>query len=226
MRSKLLYRSGGQKTYALIFETGDEVMGGLTAFAREQRLGGSRFTAIGAFQDVTPGYFDWAQKDYKRIPVREQVEVVSLVGDVAEGEGCEPKVHAHVVLGRSDGTALGGHLLEAHVRPTLEVMLVESPSHLRRKHDPEKRVGADPRLSKGPFRRFTWAVPPSRYRRTARRVIMTVPTRPRPRPRSRPRGAATQQTGVTGRSRPARPRELPGASGIGPPRQLARRFRE
>ena len=137
MRSQLLHESDGQKTYALILDTGDEVTSVLQTFARDNRLGGSRFTAIGAFQDATLGYFDWAKKDYKRIPVREQVEVVSIVGDIAEGEGGEPKLHAHVVLGKSDGTALGGHLLEAHVRPTLEVMLVESPRHLRRKHDPE-----------------------------------------------------------------------------------------
>jgi predicted DNA-binding protein with PD1-like motif len=86
---------------------------------------------------VTLGYFNWEKKDYKRIPLREQVEVVSLVGDIAEGEGGEPVIHAHVVLGRSDGSAMGGHLLEATVRPTLEVMLVESPKHLRRKHDSE-----------------------------------------------------------------------------------------
>jgi predicted DNA-binding protein with PD1-like motif len=137
MRAKLLHESGGQKTYALVFETGDAVMTGLKAFARDHRLLGSHFTAIGAFQEATLGYFDWARKDYKKIPVREQVEVVSLVGDVAEGEDGVPQVHAHVVLGRSDGTALGGHLLEARVRPTLEVMLVESPEHLRRRHDPE-----------------------------------------------------------------------------------------
>jgi predicted DNA-binding protein with PD1-like motif len=137
MRSKLLHESDGQKTYALVFVTGDEVMSTLKAFARDHRLGGSHFTAIGAFQDVTLGYFDWAEKDYKRIPVREQVEVVSLVGDIAEGDGGGPVVHAHVVLGKADGAALGGHLLEARVRPTLELMLVESPAHLRRKHDPE-----------------------------------------------------------------------------------------
>jgi predicted DNA-binding protein with PD1-like motif len=137
MRSKLLHESDGQKTYALVFETGDQVMSTLEAFARDNRLGGSHFTAIGAFQDVTLGYFDWANKDYKRIPVREQVEVVSMVGDIADDEQGEPKIHAHVVLGKADGTALGGHLLEARVRPTLEAMLVESPTQLRRKHDPE-----------------------------------------------------------------------------------------
>jgi predicted DNA-binding protein with PD1-like motif len=140
MRSKLLHEAGGQKTYALIFETGDEVMSNLKAFAENNRLGGSHFTGIGAFEDVTLGYFDWAKKDYKAIPIREQVEVVSLVGDIAQGEESEPAVHAHVVLGKSDGTALGGHLLEARVRPTLELMLVESPKHLQRKHDPETRL--------------------------------------------------------------------------------------
>lgn len=99
MRSKLLHEADGQKTYALIFETGDEVMSNLQKFARDNRLGASRFTAIGAFHDVTLGYFNWEKKDYKRIPVCDQVEVVSLVGDIAEGESGEPKVHAHVVLG-------------------------------------------------------------------------------------------------------------------------------
>jgi predicted DNA-binding protein with PD1-like motif len=136
MKATLLSERG-EKTFAIIFDTGDEVMAGLLAFAREQRLAGSHFTAIGAFRDVTLGYFDWQKKDYQKIPVREQVEVLSLVGDVAQDPDGKPKVHAHVVIGKSDGTAHGGHLLEAHVRPTLEVILTESPRHLLRKHDPE-----------------------------------------------------------------------------------------
>ena len=137
MRATLLHEHGGQKTFAIIFDTGDDPVVGLQQFARKQNLGGSHFTAIGAFQDVSLGYFDWAKKDYLRIPISEQVEVLSLVGDIAEGENGEPKLHAHVVLGKRDGTAVGGHLLEARVRPTLEVLLVESPKHLRRKHDRE-----------------------------------------------------------------------------------------
>jgi predicted DNA-binding protein with PD1-like motif len=136
MRSKLIHEHGGQKTYALIFDTGDEVMAGLLDFARQNKLGGSHFTAIGAFSDVTLSYFDWEAKAYQKIPVREQVEVLSLVGDIALKDG-EPKVHAHVVLGRRDASTLGGHLVEAHVRPTLEVILVESPEHLRKVHDEE-----------------------------------------------------------------------------------------
>lgn len=133
MKTKLLSEQGG-RTYAIVFATGDEVTAGLHDFAQENRLSASHFTAIGAFERVTLGYFDWEQKDYRRIPLLEQVEVVSLIGDIALDAG-RPKVHAHVVIGKSDGTAHGGHLLEAYVRPTLEVVLVESPAHLRRRMD-------------------------------------------------------------------------------------------
>jgi len=139
MKAKLLDDRAG-KTFALIFDTGDEVAAGLLDFARRHDLGAAHFTAIGAFSDVTLGWFDWSAKDYKRIPLREQVEVLSLIGDVAWDEQNGPKVHAHVVVGRSDGTAHGGHLLEAHVRPTLEMILVELPAHLRKKYDPESRL--------------------------------------------------------------------------------------
>ena len=104
--------------------------------AKENGLSAARFTAIGAFSDATLGYFDMEKKEYEEIPVDEQVEVLSLVGDIALFEG-EPKLHAHAVLGRSDGTTRGGHLLGAHVQPTLEVVIVESPEHLRRETDEE-----------------------------------------------------------------------------------------
>jgi predicted DNA-binding protein with PD1-like motif len=112
----------------------------LTAFAKEQRLGASHFTAIGAFSGATLGYFDWQPKEYQKIPVREQVEVLSLVGDIALKDDGAPEVHAHVVVGKADGTAHGGHLLEAFVRPTLEVIVVESPAHLQRRYDPESKL--------------------------------------------------------------------------------------
>jgi predicted DNA-binding protein with PD1-like motif len=137
MKSKLIHDAGGQKTYVLVFETGDEVASGLQSFAAGKKLAAASFTAIGALEEVELGYFDWAKKDYMKIPVREQVEVLSLVGDVSEGEKHGVQVHAHIVVGTSDGTTRGGHLLKARVRPTLEVVLIESPAHLKRRHDPE-----------------------------------------------------------------------------------------
>jgi predicted DNA-binding protein with PD1-like motif len=137
MNSKLI--STSPKTYLLVFDTDDEVASTLLEFARVQQLSGSQFSAIGAFRDVVLGYFDWQKKDYNKIFIHEQVEVLSLLGDIAQGDG-GPKVHAHVVLGKADGTAHGGHLLEAHVRPTLEVVLVESPRHLQRQYDPRSHL--------------------------------------------------------------------------------------
>lgn len=120
-------------------ETGDEVVATLSRFAREQGLAGSHFTAIGALRDVVLGFFDWEIKDYRRIELQEQVEVLSLLGDIALHEG-EPRLHAHIVVGRADGSAHGGHLLEAHVRPTLEIVLVETPALLRRTYDPASNL--------------------------------------------------------------------------------------
>jgi uncharacterized protein len=136
VKEKLLHEESGQKTFAVVFDTGDEVATGLLAFAKEKGLAASHFTAIGAFSDVTFGFFDLGTKDYQKLQINEQVEVLSLIGDIALSKG-EPKVHAHVVVGKADGTAHGGHLMEAHVRPTLEVFVVESPERLVRKIDDE-----------------------------------------------------------------------------------------
>lgn len=135
VRAKLLQRNG-ETSYVLVFETGDDVMAGLLDFAKEQRLEASDFTAIGAFSRVVVGYFEVARKTYKEIPVEEQVEVLTLLGNVTREADGEPKIHAHVVVGLADGTTRGGHLLEARVRPTLELVLTESPVELRRRFDP------------------------------------------------------------------------------------------
>lgn len=136
MRAKQIHEERGQKTFALVFDTDDEVVAGLTNFAKENDLSAASLTAIGAFREATLGYFDWERKEYDEIPVGEQVEVLSLVGDIALKDE-EPQLHAHTVLGRRDGSTVGGHLLEAYVRPTLEVILTESPEHLRKKTDEE-----------------------------------------------------------------------------------------
>jgi predicted DNA-binding protein with PD1-like motif len=137
---KLLATAAGQRTFAVVFETGDEAMEGLQAFARKEGLAGSRFTAIGAFGNAVLGYFDVDTRDYRRIPIAEQVEVLSLLGDVSLAPDGAPQVHAHVVVGKADGSAHGGHLLRATVRPTLEVMLIEEPAHLQRRFDPTSGI--------------------------------------------------------------------------------------
>ena len=134
MKSKLI-NDGPQKTYVLVLDKGDEAVGSIEGFARENCIAAAQLTGIGAFSDVVLGFFDWEMKDYRRIPLNEQVEVVSLLGDIALGPNGKPALHPHVVVSRADGIAMGGHLLEAHVRPTLEVVLTESPRHLHKRKD-------------------------------------------------------------------------------------------
>lgn len=137
MQSREIDSTGGQRTFALIMETGDEAKEQVTAFAKEHALTAAQITGIGAFERSILRYFDWDTKEYRDNRVDEQVEVASLIGDIGEDEQGAPAVHIHLVLGRRDGSALAGHLKSGHVRPTLELIVTESPAHLRRKHDPE-----------------------------------------------------------------------------------------
>ncbi|HVK07389.1 MAG TPA: PPC domain-containing DNA-binding protein [Gemmataceae bacterium] len=125
------------KTYLLVFDPDEEVMGGLLAFVREKGITAGHLTAIGAVSKAVLGFFDRQAKDYRRIPQDGQAEVLSLIGGVAVTEDGKSGVHAHAVLGLPDGSARGGHLIEAKVWPTLEVVLTESPKHLRRTFRPE-----------------------------------------------------------------------------------------
>ncbi|SHO66355.1 hypothetical protein SAMN02745172_03014 [Pseudoxanthobacter soli DSM 19599] len=136
MKTKLLAENGGLRTFAVILETGEEAMATLQSFAEAERLTAAHFTAIGAFSRAVISYFDWERKAYLGIPVEEQVEVAAFTGDVAIDPEGRPALHAHVVLGRRSGSALAGHLAEAHVRPTLEVILTETPAHLHKQLDP------------------------------------------------------------------------------------------
>jgi predicted DNA-binding protein with PD1-like motif len=134
MRYKLVDEK--PKTFVLVFETSDELEQGLKEFASEQKLASASFKAIGALSSVRLGWLNWETKQYETsVSLDEQVELLSLIGDVALKDG-DPRVHAHTVVGRRDGTAHGGHLLQAHVRPTCEVVLTESPVHLKKEFDP------------------------------------------------------------------------------------------
>jgi uncharacterized protein len=126
-------------TYVVVCDPGDEAVDTLTQFAQAEDLEAAQITGVGAFEHATVGWFDRAAKDYRRIRVDQQCEVLSLLGDIAEGpEG--PILHMHTVLGLSDGTTRGGHLLEGKVFPTLEVIVTETPAELRKVLHPDLGV--------------------------------------------------------------------------------------
>jgi len=124
------------RLWVAVLDPGEEVKVALTNFAKQEKVPAASFVAIGAFERATLAYFEWDRKRYKPIPIQEQVEVVTLNGDIVRNEKDQPDVHCHAVLGLSDGSTRGGHLQEGIVRPTLEVTITETPGHLVRRLQP------------------------------------------------------------------------------------------
>lgn len=137
MLSKLVSKPNEKRVWIIVLAEGEEAKKTLVAFANKEGLENASFIALGAFSRATLAYFDWQAKKYKDIPVDEQVEVITLIGDIVPDDKGRASLHAHTVLGRSDGSTRGGHLQEGHVRPTLEVTVTEMPAHLRRHKHPE-----------------------------------------------------------------------------------------
>jgi len=137
MQTRLINQVGQQRTFVVVLDSGDEVMACLKRFVEREKVEAAQFSAIGAFRSAVLAYFDWDTKEYQRIPVNEQAEVAAFTGDVAYAPDDRPSLHIHCVLGCRGGRAVAGHLLEGHVRPTLEVVLTDSPVHLRKRHDAE-----------------------------------------------------------------------------------------
>src|SRR6266446_2673723 len=128
----------GEKTqqYAVIFYQGDEAFSGLLEFARKYHVTSAHFTAIGAVNGATLGWFDPQRKMYKKIPIQGQHEVLGMSGDIALCQG-KPVVHTHMQVGQSDGTTRGGHVLAAYVSPTLQVMITVDPVTMQKRFDPD-----------------------------------------------------------------------------------------
>jgi predicted DNA-binding protein with PD1-like motif len=133
MKSKQVTYEPGAQVHVVILETGEEALAALTQFANDAKIPAASLTAIGAFEKAVVGWFDFASKSYRKIEVNEQCEVLSAIGDVAVGDDGKASLHIHIVLGVSDGSTRGGHLLAGTVRPTLEAVLTEAPKALRRK---------------------------------------------------------------------------------------------
>ncbi len=147
MQVQLLSENHGRREYAVIFSKGDEAFSGLNEFADKFHVKSAHFTAIGALRGATLSWFSPERKMYEKIPVEGQLEVASMIGDIALFNG-KPVVHTHMVVGLPDGTARAGHVVEAHVWPTLEVTVTVESNAMRKSFDPEIGLTLiDPRLA-------------------------------------------------------------------------------
>ena len=134
MQAKLVKDTPGEQVYSIIFFQDDEVMSGLTDFAIAHKVSDAHFTAIGAVSGATVAWLDIPKKMYRRIAVTQQVEVLSLIGDIAVFNGV-PIVHMHTVLCKPDGSTVGGHVFELISNPTVEVFMTVDKTPLEKKAD-------------------------------------------------------------------------------------------
>jgi predicted DNA-binding protein with PD1-like motif len=129
-------QSNGANTYVLVLGQGDQVQAAILAFAKDYHVVNAHFSAIGAVRDPEVAWFEESLKRYKAMSLHEQMEVLTLSGDIALGVAGQPVVHAHLVLARSDGEAWGGHLIEATASPTIELYLTTYSEPLYKRLDP------------------------------------------------------------------------------------------
>jgi uncharacterized protein len=144
MRHKLLEHNDGRRKFVLVLDAGEEAVASIKAFAKQQDLEGSTVAGIGAFESCSFGHFNPATKEFTRNDLTVQAEVLALNGNIAgelgqndgheddDGDDDGPHLHLHCVVGLNDASTRGGHLIQGIVRPTMELIIEESPVHLNR----------------------------------------------------------------------------------------------
>jgi predicted DNA-binding protein with PD1-like motif len=147
MQVKLLSDNAGRQSYAVIFQTGDEVVSGLTEFAQRYNVKSAFYQGIGDAGSAKVGWYDAGRKTFKVIPIGPS-EITSLLGDIAVFDG-KQVAHTHINLSTEDGISHGGHLLELIVGPTLEVFVTVEQTPLFKRLKPEFNAGViDPALDR------------------------------------------------------------------------------
>jgi predicted DNA-binding protein with PD1-like motif len=148
VKVKLISQSSQSKTYCIIFADGDEVLSGLKEFAVKYHVTSAHFTAIGDAKSAKFGWYDKKKQMFRVNEINNFAEITSLMGDISLYNN-NPVVHAHINLATEDGLVHGGHLLEAIVSPTLQLMLTVEPVALYKKLDKESGILIiDPDLKK------------------------------------------------------------------------------
>lgn len=134
MRVRQVHHETG-RVLVVVCDREEEAVRTIGRALHDEKVFAARVTAVGGFAEAEVGWFDQGKRKYRSVPVSEQVEVLSLLGDVAELDG-QPVLHVHTVLGRSDGSTVGGHLLRGRVSPTLEVIITEVSPEMAKRLDP------------------------------------------------------------------------------------------
>ena len=109
-------------SYLVVLDRGDEITTSLAQFVADEGLEGGVIRGIGGVTNVTLGFFDIWQKEYLRKEFNDFYELAALIGDISLVDG-KPFCHLHAVISDSDMNAFGGHLLNAEISVTCEIVV-------------------------------------------------------------------------------------------------------
>jgi predicted DNA-binding protein with PD1-like motif len=122
-------------------ERGEKLRERLEGFAAASGIGtGVVIHGIGAVAEVGLRYYDLDARTYLTIPVPAGGhELVSTQANLAWKDG-KPFLHMHVAIGGRRGETLSGHLEDAVVHVTVELVILTFPD-LRVGRTPDEAVG-------------------------------------------------------------------------------------
>ena len=122
--------------YLVRLVRGEEIVASLKKLAQQEQITLAMVQGLGAINDLTVGVFDTESKEYKANHFTGAFEMLSLTGTSDTMDGAIYS-HYHIAVGDKDGHAWGGHLNEAFISATAELILTLLPGKIDRFKDGE-----------------------------------------------------------------------------------------
>jgi hypothetical protein len=122
--------------YIVSIDDKTSIVDALTDFVIQKEITAGEISGLGAVNEAALRYFNPATKQYVGKVFNEQMEISNLTGNIAVSEG-KPLLHLHITLGRSDYTAIAGHLMDAKVRGACELFVRPLDTIAEKTFDPE-----------------------------------------------------------------------------------------
>ena len=133
------YRKYSEKYYVRL-DKGDEIISSLVSVCEREQIKCAQISGIGGCEKAVVGVFDLDKKEYDREEVTALLELISLDGNVTYHEE-KPYIHAHACFAYRTGdgshATLSGHLLEAVIGLTGEIILTPADGNITRRFIPE-----------------------------------------------------------------------------------------
>ncbi|WP_300729992.1 PPC domain-containing DNA-binding protein [uncultured Bacteroides sp.] len=132
-QAQYTYQQLGDK-YVVSVNNHEEVVKVLTDFCKDMNIQAGSIIGIGAINEATLRFFNPQTKKYVDKTFNEQMEISNLTGNVSTMNG-KTYVHIHATLGRSDYSALAGHLLSAKLNGAGEFVVEKFDGKIERYFD-------------------------------------------------------------------------------------------